>query len=372
MVDGLNVLSLFDGISGGQLALQRAGVDYDTYYSSEIDQHAINVTQKNFPDTIQLGDVLDIDFSTLPKIDLLIGGSPCQSFSFAGDGSGFEGKSKLIYDYVRALNELKPKYFLLENVKMKKEWEDHITSLVGVPPIEIDSKYFSAQQRKRLYWTNIPQDPIEDKCPDVIADVMGLELKKPRVFKIIYEEIEFDVKVRKHEIDKFEFLDYIKPLRTKKNLVISEETGIKKSTVDYWFRSDRFFSFPKPDDWILLKKSLGITSDKFDKELTEFIIKPSSYDSSKRVYSAHGKHPTITTITSGSDRKNIKNGENFYNLEPEHLEKLQTLPVGYTKDLSYNQRQKAIGNGWTVDVIAHIFKNIGKEPKKKVKRKSIF
>lgn len=153
----MNVLSLFDGISCGQVALERAGIKVDKYFASEIDKHAIQVTQKNYPDTIQLGDVTQVKGKDLPRIDLLIGGSPCQGFSFAGKQLNFiDPRSRLFFEYVRLLNEVKPKYFLLENVKMKKEYQDVISRYMGAEPIEINSSLVSAQNRKRLYWTNIP------------------------------------------------------------------------------------------------------------------------------------------------------------------------------------------------------------------------
>jgi site-specific DNA-cytosine methylase len=152
----MNVLSLFDGMSCGQIALNKVGIKYDNYYASEIDVHAIKVTQHNYPNTIQLGDIHNIKGSDLPKIDLCFGGSPCQSFSSAGNRTGFDGKSGLFWEFVRVLNEVQPKYFLLENVKMKKEWEDIITKEMGVEPIRINSNLVSAQNRERLYWTNIP------------------------------------------------------------------------------------------------------------------------------------------------------------------------------------------------------------------------
>ena len=161
----MNVLSLFDGMSCGQLALQRAGIQVENYYAAEIDKYAIKVTQANFPETVQLGDVTAIDPDSLPDIDLLIGGSPCQGFSFAGKQLNFDDpRSKLFWEYVRLLNALKPKYFLLENVKMKKESMDVITEALGVEPVAINSRLFSAQNRPRIYWTNIPFDvPTEDK-----------------------------------------------------------------------------------------------------------------------------------------------------------------------------------------------------------------
>lgn len=152
----MNILSLFDGISCGQVALNRIGIKYDKYYASEINQYAITVTQNNFPNTIQVGDVTKLKGESLPQIDLLLGGSPCQSFSNAGKRDGFNGKSKLFLEYVRLLKELKPKYFLLENVQMKQEFKDIITEMLGVSPLEINSNVLSAQNRKRIYWTNIP------------------------------------------------------------------------------------------------------------------------------------------------------------------------------------------------------------------------
>lgn len=152
----MNVLSLFDGISCGQLALQKAGVSYDNYYASEIDKHAIKVTQYNYPNTIQLGSIKEWRNWELPKIDLLIGGSPCQGFSISGNKLNFnDPRSRLFFYYVDILKELKPKYFLLENVKMKKDWMNNISSILGVEPLQIDSTIFSAQRRERLYWTNI-------------------------------------------------------------------------------------------------------------------------------------------------------------------------------------------------------------------------
>jgi site-specific DNA-cytosine methylase len=159
-----NVLSLFDGMSCGQIALNKLGIKYDNYYASEIDEPAISVTQFNYPNTIQMGSITELQSSQLPKIDLLFGGSPCQSFSNAGNGTGFDGKSGLFYDFVRLLKECKPTYFLLENVKMKKEWQDIISEELGVQPIKINSNLVSAQNRERLYWTNIPVvDQPEDK-----------------------------------------------------------------------------------------------------------------------------------------------------------------------------------------------------------------
>jgi len=172
----MNVLSLFDGISGAQVALSRAGIKVHNYYAVEIDKYAIDITQRNHPNTIQLGDVTKLCTNTLPKIDLLIGGSPCTGFSVAGKKLNFKDpQSKLFFEYVRILKEVKPTYFILENVKMKKEYQDIISEYLGVQPIEINSGLLSAQNRPRLYWTNIPNVELpEDK---------GLVLKHIRFAK---------------------------------------------------------------------------------------------------------------------------------------------------------------------------------------------
>lgn len=153
----MRVLSLFDGIGSGYLALERAGIGIEKYYASEVDKYAITIAKKNFPNIVQIGDVREIDGEQLREIDLLIGGSPCQGFSFGGKKLGFQDpRSKLFFDYLRILKQIKPKYFLLENVIMKKEFQVVISEYLGVEPIKINSDLVSAQSRNRLYWTNIP------------------------------------------------------------------------------------------------------------------------------------------------------------------------------------------------------------------------
>ena len=263
----MNVLSLFDGISCGQIALNRAGIKYDNYFASEIDKWAIQVTQKNYPNTIQLGDVTKINASDLPKVDLLIGGSPCQGFSFAGKGLNFEDpRSKLFFEFVRLKKECNPTYFLLENNRMKIEYQDIISSYLGVEPIKINSSLVSAQNRNRLYWTNIPN------------------VKEPKNREIMLKDI------------------------------IGKYDGI----------------------WVY----------------------PRGYNKGG-IQSYNGKSPTITTSSWEHNFFIVKNDikEPF---TPEICEKLQTLPPGYTNILSKSKAIKAIGNGWTVDVIAHIFKGLSK------------
>ena len=203
----INVLSLFDGISAAQVALKRAGIDVDKYFASEIDKYAIKVTQHNFPNTIQLGDVTKLDTNILPPIDLLCGGSPCQSFSFAGKRKGmstkdsieiltlehylelkekgfeFEGQSYLFWEYMRVLKEVKPKYFLLENVMMGSKWQAVLTKAIDMEPIMINAALVSAQNRKRLWWTNIGAEP------DGIFEVLTCKIPQPKDKGILLKDI---------------------------------------------------------------------------------------------------------------------------------------------------------------------------------------
>lgn len=203
----MRVLSLFDGMSCGQIALRQLGIKVDTYYASEVDKFAIAQTMLNFPDTIQLGDVRNIDARTLGHIDLLMGGSPCQSFSFAGKRAGistkqneeiytlerylelkqagfeFEGQSYLFWEYVRILQELRESnpdvYFLLENVEMGKKWEKVLSEAIGLQGVHINSALVSAQIRKRIYWTNIrtARTLLGDCYTDILEDDADVDEK---------------------------------------------------------------------------------------------------------------------------------------------------------------------------------------------------
>jgi DNA-cytosine methyltransferase len=354
----MNILSLFDGMSCGQIALNRAGIKYDNYFASEIDKYAIQTTQKNYPNTKQLGDITKIKGSDLPEINLLFGGSPCQSFSNAGTRTGFDGKSGLFWEFVRVMNEVQPNYFLLENVKMKKEWESIITNEMGVEPIEICSSLFSAQQRKRLYWTNIPFLKEYPNSNEVIADILEIPIVNKRQNKILTEKMDFDVKVRKNYIDKTELSGFIRSYKNKPISEIATYCGVPKTMAEHWFRTDGSFSIPSPEQWFKIKECLNIETDIWDKRITEFEIKKNSFDMAKRIYHIDGKHPTLTTLTGGGQRKTITDGTELFYLMPEHCERLQTVPIGYTEGVSDTQRYKMLGNGWTVDAIAHIFKGI--------------
>ena len=353
---GLNVLSLFDGMSCGQIALERAGIKVNNYFASEIDKYAIQVAKHNYPNIQHIGDVTQVKSTQLPKIDLCIGGSPCQGFSFAGKQLNFDDpRSKLFFEFVRLLKECNPKYFLLENVKMKKEWQDIISKELGVEPIEICSSLFSAQQRKRLYWTNINVDLSKlPKSNNVIADVLDLPIKNKREDKILMSKSDFKVKVRKNYIDKKELALFLRSYKTKTINEISVFCNAPKTMVEHWFRTDNSFSIPDAEYWFKLKECLKIENCKYDKAVTEFELKNNSFDMAKRIYHIDGKHPTLTTLTGGGQRKTITDGNEMFYLNPEHCEKLQTVPLGYTKTASERQRFRMLGNGWTVDVIAFI------------------
>ena len=180
----LRVLSLFDGISCGQLALHRAGIPIEIYFASEIDKFAIAITRKNFPNTVQMGDVRNLCFDSIGDIDLLMGGSPCQDLSNykydRGDVKGLEGnKSGLFYKFVEAFKTLKPKYFLLENVaSMQDKWKNIISEELGVQPIQINSALVCAAERQRLYWSNIPNISAPNDKNIVLKDILQTNVDK--------------------------------------------------------------------------------------------------------------------------------------------------------------------------------------------------
>ena len=308
----INVFSLFDGMSCGQLALKKANIPVGIYHASEIDKWAIKITQKNFPFTLQMGDITQLDDRRLEiireeiGIDLVMGGSPCQGFSFAGKNLNFEDpRSKLFFDFVRVLKILKPKYFLLENVRMKKESQDVISKYLGVESIAINSNLVSAQNRHRLYWTNIPFSIPDDKGI-ILADIL-----------------EDGVTDR----EKSHFLD-----------------------ANYFKGGNLKSYFEKHRRQLVFNNrciQVGEASD----------IK--GFDIIKRVYSPEGKAPTLTTMGGGHrEPKVIVDELTWRKLTPLECERLQTVPDGYTEGVSNTQRYKMLGNGWTVDVVAHILKGM--------------
>jgi len=296
----MNVLSLFDGMSCGQIALNKANIQYDNYFASEIDKNAIKVTQHHYPNTIQLGDVTKIEFIA-SKIDLLIGGSPCQSFSSAGNRNGFDGKSKLFWEYVRVLNQVKPTYFLLENVVMKKEWEDIITKELGVEPIKINSSLVSAQNRVRLYWTNIPGVGIPEDRGVTLNDVL--------------------------EIDSNDNPAAIRGRRLNKATIIGRRLNEAGKRNDY-------------------NKEIPIT---------QCLEVRATNTNKSNCLTTVDKDNVLTPLPIGRHPNAFKDKLPFRYYSLLEYERLQTLPEGYTNLVSVSQAKKMIGNAWTVDVIAHIF-----------------
>lgn len=321
----MNVLSLFDGMSCGQIALNRLGIKYKNYYASEIDKYAIQVAQANYPETTQLGPVEFITKEMFGenKIDLIIGGSPCQGFSIAGKQLNFKDpRSVLFFEFVRLIKELNPKYFLLENVKMKKEYQDIITEYMGVEPIEINSALVSAQNRKRLYWTNIPiiDTPTDKKL--VVADILEADVDKK--YYLSKKAVDYMSRLRN---DKQRWEYHKNPLNGKAScLTANMYKGVPYGVLRY-------------------PSSFRVAS-----------LEVNGHDYLKRVYSFAGKSPTLASITGGGHHAKIfdHDSETARKLTPTECEKLQTIPKDYTKGVSDTQRYKMLGNGWTVDVICHI------------------
>jgi DNA (cytosine-5)-methyltransferase 3A len=304
----MRVLSLFDGISCGQLAFQRAGIPVEKYYASEIDKNAIKITQKNFPDTIQLGDVTQIDFKQFAgEVDLIMGGSPCQDLSIAGNRAGLLGdRSGLFYKFVEAIEVIKPKYYLLENnYGMPPEAYEEISQFMGCYPIMIDSALVSAQRRKRFYWFN---------WGDKKYDLFGFptcNIPQPKNKGILLKDIyipddtliKVDERILKHAVKRNNYIQY-------------DISG----------------------------KGHSSTQD--------------------RLYFLNGKSPCVSKCRTET-KHNMLIDENDWSkykiISPVEAERLQTLPDNYTDCVPKTARFEAIGNGWTVDVISYIFQGLKKE-----------
>ena len=331
---GLKVLSLFDGMSCGQLALQRLGIEVDTYYASEIDKYAIQVTQANFPKTIQVGDVCELKAEDYQDVDLILAGSPCQGFSFAGKQLAFDDpRSALFFEFVRLLKEIKPKYFLLENVRMKQQFQDVITEQVSacypdfeggdllggqIKPILINSALLSAQNRQRLYWTNIPN------------------IEQPKDKGIVLRDILEDNPGNKYSLSVAK-VDRVLNSPRGKGFFYNKDSEKIGTLVAGYHKEPTDGSYILSGAWRGRYKEDGATEQKL--ELNQ-----------------SGKSNSLTTVQK--DSVVVNDNLSWRKLTPLECERLQTVPDNYTNNVSNTQRYKMLGNGWTIEVIAHILNNM--------------
>lgn len=375
----MNVLSLFDGMSCGQQALERAGIKVDKYFASEIDKYAIQVTMANYPNTIQLGSVVNVNGYDLPKIDILIGGSPCQSFSFAGkrkgmstkdeqeiltlehylqlkeEGFEFEGQSYLFWEYMRLLNEVKPKYFLLENVMMGEKWENILSKAIGVKPIMINSSLVSAQNRQRLYWTNIGLEP-----QGLFGDLESI-IQQPKDKQMFLKDILEDNVSEKFFLTEKMISSFGKSKFIFSNNLIThslQPRSADRPSLKNKTSHGGHGHLSKNDG----KSYCVDTGNTQAIEIREVIQLNNSKESGgkqpymqNRVYDINGINPALTTLWNGS---NLINANKIRRLTPVECERLQTVKDNYTNFVSDSQRYKMLGNGWTVDVIVHILNYI--------------
>lgn len=385
-----NVLSLFDGMRCGAIALDRTGIEYDKYFCSEIDKYARIIGNKNYPDAIELGDVNNYDMwefiegFSWDNIDLLIGGSPCQDLSIAKqDRKGLEGqRSGLFWVYVEILKKAKPKYFLLENVaSMRDKDRDIISNILGVEPIMINSALVSAQQRKRYYWTNIWTTQPKDKnifLRDIIETGQGLTDKGYCLSANYYKKNARDITkgntlivepipcaMRTWPRKKTKGIPRVNRPEVKHDGKANSLTSVSKDAMV-------MFQLPrgKNKGGIYKDKSPTMTSNAWPYN-NLLVNKPlqignvGSNAQAHRVYSVVGKSVTLSANGGGQGAKtglykiDLPDGDYYIRkLTPLECERLQTVPEGYTEGVSNTQRYKMLGNGWTVDVIAHIFTGI--------------
>jgi len=419
----MNVLSLFDGMSCGQQALERAGIKVENYFASEIDKYAIQVTMANYPNTKQLGSVVDLNGFDLPKIDLLIGGSPCQSFSFAGkrkgmatkdeqeiltlehylqlkaEGFEFEGQSYLFWEFMRLLNETKPKYFLLENVKMSKKWKDILSKAIGVEPILINSNLLSAQNRQRLYWTNIPNIEQPKDKGILLKDIIEQEVdskyflseksmawlnnrieEKHKFIPRIPNSIEKSncLKVGGKGVDDLIVHNMMPRSSTNGNggsghlcrtdgktycldtgrtnaiEIIATQIGNSVQFGNSINDKGKAFTLRKGNpNGLIIKTTL------IDDEIVGCGIR--GRDNGEGIYKSNlefRNDDKSNTLLLNTNTSLAKVNSRVRRLTPIECERLQTVKDNYTNYVSDTQRYRMLGNGWTVDVISHIFKYI--------------
>jgi DNA (cytosine-5)-methyltransferase 1 len=363
----VKVLSLFDGMSCGQIALNRIGITPDAYYASELDKYAIKVTQENYPDTVQLGDVTgwrdwDIDWAS---IDLLIGGSPCQGFSFAGKQLAFDDpRSKLFFVYVDILNHIKsvnPSVkFMLENVKMKKEYLAVISEQLGVEPVFINSALVSAQNRQRYYWCNWKVEQPEDKGV-VLADILeGDQVDREKSHCL-------DANYYKGGNLKSYFE------KNRRQLVFTNPAAIVGRKLDESGKRNDTLPIKQTQCLEVHDHGKSRCLSTVQKDTVVSSLPPGRYSlpvqtnpskkaggkqpyMQERCFYVNGKsHALTAAFASRTNVDGVGNGKEYRKLTPIECERLQTVPDNYTNHVSNTQRYKMLGNGWTVDVVAHIF-----------------
>jgi DNA (cytosine-5)-methyltransferase 3A len=408
----MKVLSLFDGIACGRLALERAGIPVEKYYASEIDKHAIQVAQKNYPDIIQVGDVTKLNYLELLDVDLVIGGSPCQDLSIAKQNrQGLRGeRSGLFWKYVEALETIHPRWFLLENVaSMKNEDRDAITAtLKRIYPetecIMINSALMSAQQRKRYYWTNWhveqPRDKgillkdilengqcIRDGKGHAVISSVGRTTEREYFKKNQGDLIAVPCALRSWPRIKKEGVERFKRLETKNDNKANSLTCVQTDSMVCMpvpENTKKGYAEIQPGECVDLTQMSSKTRrgrSMKDKSNCLTASNPEYYQyvgpvrigeldglgkgQANRIYSVRGKSVCLNANGGGSGAKtglykvDLPDGDYVIRkLTPVECERLQTLPDGWTEGVSNTQRYKAIGNGWTVDVIAHILKGI--------------
>jgi DNA (cytosine-5)-methyltransferase 3A len=372
----MNVLSLFDGMSCGRIALDKAGIPVTNYFASEIDKYAIQVAKANYPDTIHIGDVQEVMWPETfegMKIDLLLGGSPCQGFSMAGKRLNFDDpRSKLFFEYVRILKECKPKYFLLENVRMKQESQDIISEYLGVQPVAINSSLLSAQNRYRLYWTNIPFDTPQDlgiKLQDVLEDDFITDREKSHCIDANYFKgggmsnlrVYFD-KSRRQIVFSKDGLCHVGDADIKGhgyNKRVYHPEGKSPSLCAASGGNLEPKVMVNPASIVGRRLQDGVRKDNDKSVPITQCLEVHEHDKS-RCLSTISKDTLISILSQGryEDAYTKEMRPLWRKLTPLECERLQTVPDGYTNHVSNSQRYKMLGNGWTVDVVAHILKGV--------------
>jgi len=367
----INVLSCFDGLSGGQIALEKAGIKVNKYFASEIDKFAIAVAKYNYPNTIHLGDVKKIDAAALPRIDLMLAGSPCTDLSFAGLGKGLvEGEqSSLFFDWWRLVQQLKPKYIFLENVRMKKEYKAMISELLGFDPVAINSALVSAQNRHRLYWLGVRDGdtykavPIEQpKDRDIILpDILEQGLDDSWTLSDQAQD-----RARNNPRSRA-----FKPDQDKSGALLSNQ--YKQST-------DGLYACVKGGRIVNRRKLDGVRKDNQLDLPLEAYLEGRQDDKSNCLSTVQKDNVLISKIRDKPKAVRV-GGRGSYDrhewdsidelhwrkLTPKECARLQTVPDNYcimgsfdgiVKPISKSQQYKMLGNGWTIDVIAHILEGI--------------